>query len=140
MLKAKVHILGTENNYRLIAIVSHLSPHKISWMFNQELGAKFQQTDSVEVLKKNEGGEYRFPVYKFEDERDVLYTLYANKAENSSIIKSIKKVDYVLKCEGVSSKSEFNLFIESIKKLANVLAVFEIDQEQLKTKEHNFFT
>ncbi|NJO89724.1 MAG: IPExxxVDY family protein, partial [Chloroflexia bacterium] len=89
-MKPKVHTLTSENEYKLIGIASHLSPHKISWMFNQELDAKFQQADSVVIIETTDKEEHRFPVYKFEDEGDILYTLYANKLEYSSIIKSIK--------------------------------------------------
>jgi hypothetical protein len=135
-LKPKVHTLTLENEYKLIGIASHLSPHKISWMFNQELGAKFQQADSLVIVEKE---EYRFPVYKFEDDGDILYTLYANKLERSSIIKSIKKIDYILKCEGFISARGFEQYLDKLKKVKNILTAFEIELEQLKSKEKEVF-
>ncbi len=138
-MKPKVHTLTLENEYKLIGIASHVSPHKISWMFNQELGAKFQQADSLVIIEKINKEEHRFPVYKFEDEGDTVYTLYANKLEHSSIIKSIKKIDYVLKCEGFSSSKEFEQYLDKLKKVKNILTAFEIELEHLKTKEKEIF-
>ena len=105
-------------------------------MFNQELGAKFQQADSLVIVEKE---EYRFPVYKFEDDGDILYTLYANKLERSSIIKSIKKIDYILKCEGFISARGFEQYLDKLKKVKNILTAFEIELEQLKSKEKEVF-
>ncbi len=138
-MKPKVHTLTIESEYKLIGIVSHLSTHKISWLFNQELGAKFQQADSL-ILKGSDKIEHKFSVYKFEDEGNILYTLYSNKQEQLNLIKSIKKVDYILKCEGFSTDSSFLSYIERLKKLKNVIAVFEIDAEQLKNKEKENFS
>lgn len=107
-------------------------------MFNQELGAKFQQTDSL-IVKNADKKEHKFAIYKFEDTGDVLYTLYSNKQDRLNLLKSIKKVDYILKCEGLTSELLFFAYLDKVKKLKNILAAFEIDVEQLKSKEKEIF-
>jgi len=138
-LKPKVHKLSIESEYKLIGIASHLSTHKISWLFNQEMDAKFQQSDSLMVSEKGANEAIKFSIYKYEDVGDVLYTLFTNKAEQSNLIKSIKKIDYVLKCEGFMSDNLFQKYLKKIKKLKNILTAFEIDVTLLKNKEKEFF-
>ena len=107
-------------------------------MLNQELGAKFQQADSL-IVKGGDKKEHKFAIYKFEDIGDVLYTLYSNKQDQLNLLKSIKKIDYILKCEGLTSDSMFLAYLDKVKKLKNILAAFEIDLEQLKSKEKEIF-
>ncbi len=107
-------------------------------MFNKELGAKFQQADSLIVTDKDEK-EHRFSIYKFEDVGNVLFTLYTNKQDQLNLLKSIKKIDYILKCEGFASELLFSAYLDKVKKLKNILAAFEIEDEQIKSKEKEIF-
>ena len=138
-MKQKVHTLSLERDYRLIGIASHLSAHKISWLFNQELGARFQQADSLLIVEKANQETLKFPTYKFEDDGDVVYNLYSNKAERSTLLKSVKKIDYILKCERLVPGEAFSKYLDKIRKLKNILTAFEIDLSLLKTKEKEYF-
>lgn len=138
-MKTKIHTLQPERDFKLIGIASHLSPHKISWLLNEGLGAKFQQSESLLVKEKNSSESIKFPTYKFEDEGDSLFTFYANKVERTLLQKSIKGIDYIIKYEGVQAERMIDLYIEKIKSLKNILTAFEIDLEQLKNKELDLF-
>lgn len=139
-MKTKVHTLSTEKDFKLIGIASHLSAHKISWLFNEGLNSKFQQSENLILTDKNTSALHKFPTYKYEDEGDSLYTLYSNRTEQSILLKSIKNLDYILKYEGFITEITLNEYVEKIKKLKHILTAFEIKIEQLKTKEREIFT
>lgn len=138
-MKTKVHTLLSEKDYRLIGIASHLSAHKISWLFNEEINSRFQLSENLIVEDKKTNEAYKFSTYKFEDEGDDLYTLYANRTEQSILLKSIKNIDYIIKYEGFMSENTFNQYLQKIKQLKNILTAFEIDKTQLKQKERELF-
>lgn len=138
-MKPKVHTLFSESNYKLIGIASHLSAHKMSWSLNEELGAKFQLAESLIVEERNKIEPQNFPVYKYEESPEVLFTLYSNKIERSLLLKSLKEVDYIIKYEGELSEFSFSNFLNKVKKIKNILTAFEIDKEHLKSKELSLF-
>jgi len=138
-LKTKVHTLLSEKDYKLIGIASHLSAHKISWLFNEELNFKFQQSENLIIEDKKANQSHKFSTYEFEDEGDDLYTLYANRTEQAILLKSIKNIDYVIKYEGLMSENAFDQYLQKIKQLKNILTAFEIDLTQLKPKERELF-
>jgi len=48
-LKAKVHTLSSDKISQIIGIASHLSDYKLSWLFNEQLNFKFQQSDDINI-------------------------------------------------------------------------------------------
>lgn len=112
----------------------------MSWSLNEELGAKFQLAESLIVGGKNQTEPKNYPVYKYEESPEVLYTLYSNKLERSLLLKSLKEVDYIIKYEGELSEISFNNFLNKVKKIKNILTAFEINKEQLKSKEQSLFS
>ena len=139
-MKQKVHTLSNDKNFKLIGIASHLSPYKLSWSLNKELDARFQQSENLILSDKSSTKPLIFSTYKFEDGNDSLYTLYSNRSEDAVLLKSIRNIDYVLKYEGIISDQLFKLYIEKLKKIRNILTAFEIDNEQIKPKEWEYFS
>jgi hypothetical protein len=134
-LKAKIHTLLEDQEFKLIAIASHLNDYKISWLLNEELKCKFQQSNDLEIHDQKNKTNSKFGVFIFEESGDSIYTLYSNRSGNEILLKSIKNIDYILKYEGQQSELELKEFIEKLKKVKNVLTVFEIDKSSLKPKE-----
>ncbi len=135
LLKAKVHTLSGEKDYKLIGIASHLSDYKLSWLLNEELDFKFRQSEEIifEAYKSLETS--KFSVYKSEDENDTIYTLFSNRSDMAILVKALKNIDYILKIEGELSNPQLLELVEKIKKLKHILTAFEIDQNSLKSKE-----
>jgi len=138
-LKAKVHTLSNDRIFKLIGIASHLSDYKLSWLFNEQLNFKFQQSEDILIEVPKSQSSFKFSTYKYEDETDLLYTLITNRSEMSVLIKSLKNIDYFLKIEGEISKTQLSVLIGRIKKIQNILTIFEIDQSTIKPKEIDFF-
>jgi hypothetical protein len=136
-LKAKVHTLASDKEFRLIGIASHLSDYKLSWLLNEELDFKFHQSDDILIESAKPIESYKFSTYKYEEEGDILYTLFSNRSNMAILIKAHKNVDFILKIDGKVSNPELIELIEKIKKLKNILTAFEIDKNSLKSKEND---
>jgi hypothetical protein len=138
-LKAKVHTLSGDKEFRLIGIASHLSDYKISWLFNEELNFKLNHSEDI-TDSSNKNEIHKFTTYKYEVERDLLYTLISNRSEMSVLVRAHKNLDFILKIEGTISDNQLSNLIEKIKKLKNILTAFEVEKENLKIKEIDLLT
>ncbi len=139
-MKPKIYTISEEKDFKLIAISSHLSDYKISWLLNQALKTKFQQSEDLLVVKiATQNVQSKFTTFKFEDEADIIYTLYSIRSDNDILLKSIKNIDYVIKFQGHISDTEIENILGKIKKLNNILTAFKIDFKELKNKEIELF-
>jgi aminopeptidase-like protein len=138
-LNTKIHSLSDDPDFKLIAIASHLNDYKISWLFNEELKYKFKQTDDLIVSENKNQTNVRYTVFVSENETDSTLTLYTNRCGNNILLKSLKNIDYILKCQGYFSNYQLVEFIEKIKKLKNILTVYQIDLTSFKPKEIEVF-
>ena len=139
LLKAKVHTLANDKDFKLIGIASHLSDYKISWLLNEELDFKFQQSEDITLKAAKSLETHKFSTYKTEDEKDTIYTLFSNRTDLAIFIKALKNIDFILKLEGEVTNFHVQELIGKIKKLRNILTVFEIDPNSLSSKERDLF-
>jgi hypothetical protein len=138
-VKTKIHSLSDDQNYCLIAIASHLNNYKISWLLNEEMNFKFQQSEDLIVQDQKNGNTSKFGVFTYEEDTESIYTIYANRSGNEVLLKSNKNIDYILKYQGNLSTFQIKPLIEKLKTLKNILTVFEIDKSGLKIKESELF-
>jgi hypothetical protein len=138
-MKAKIHTISEEDDFKLIAIATHLNDYKISWLLNEEMNCKFQQSNDLLITDQINNRTNKFGVYIYENGTDSIFTLYSNHTENEILLKSIKNIDYILKYQGQLSNNQFKQFIDKMKKLKNILTVIEIDKSKLKPKEIELF-
>ncbi|MFN8255333.1 MAG: IPExxxVDY family protein [Bacteroidales bacterium] len=134
-MRTKVHTISGEADFRLIGIASHLSDYKISWLFNEELHFRLSKSDDLVISLASKSGIQKFSTFKYEIESGALFTLISNRSEHAILVKDHKNLDYILKVEGTISASEISVLISKIKKLKNILTVFEIETNTLKSKE-----
>jgi hypothetical protein len=138
-VKTKIHTLPEENDFYLIAIASHLSDYKISWLLNEELNFRFSQSDDLFVSETKTNNHSRFSVFLFED-ADSTYTLFSVRSGNNILLKSIKNIDYILKYHGQASGNHIENLMERMKKMKNIITVFRVDLKSLKPKEIELFS
>jgi hypothetical protein len=138
-VKAKIHNITEEDDFKLIAIATHLNDYKISWLLNEEMNCKFRQSNDLQTTDQQNNTTTKFGVYVYEDGTDSVFTLYSNHAGNAILLKSIKNIDYILKYQGPLSESQIKQFLDKIRKLKNILTVIEIDKSKLKPKEIELF-
>lgn len=134
-MKEKVFKLSVDTSFKLIGIVSYMSTHQVNWMLNKVLDMCFHESGSVTVSNKKTAKKINFPIYVCESSANDLYVLYANKSEFSTLIKSNKKVDYILKYSGSINPEKFTSYLKQIRQTKNILTAFEIDISQLRKGE-----
>ena len=134
-MKTKVHTISGEAEFRLIGIASHLSDYKISWLLNEKLNFRLSKSDDLVLSLPTSKNIQRFSTFKYEIESGLLFTLFSNRSDLAILVKDHKNVDYLLKIEGNISDSEISDLANKIKKLKNIITVFEVEIKTLKTKE-----
>jgi hypothetical protein len=140
VVKTKIHILSEEGDFKLFAIGTQLNDLKISWLFNEEMNCKFQQTSDLIVSDRNKDRINSFGVFMYEDGPDSTFTLYSNRSDNGILLQSIRSINYILKYQGQLSDKQLKQFTDKIRRLKNVLSVLEINKKSLKLKERKLFS
>ena len=133
-------VLTIEEDYdfTLIGISCHTKDYRLCWELNKVLQTDLIRTTDFEINKKSE--QVSFSFYEFIDEANYLeYFLISNRAKNGFLIPEQKKVDFFLMVRGNISESLTKDIIGKINSLSLVLTSFNIDPNQLKSKQNLLF-
>ena len=96
------------------------------------------RTKDYEISKKNEKSSFSF--YEFIDENNYLeFFFISNRSKSGFLIPEQKKVDFFLMIRGNVSESLTKEIIGKINSLSLVLTSFNIDPNQLKSKQNLIF-
>lgn len=146
-------------SYLLFAIHCGLEDYRLAYCLNKVLEIRLERCShdvDFEYLKAS------FPLYEWENEQhDIRWTLVGNicKKEEESIIssgtlfdssiKNIKtyqlipemdQVDFFLKIENDDQSLSQRIILEKIHSIPQVAAVYEIDVQELKSRENLIFS
>ena len=133
-------LLSLEEDYdfQLIGISCHSKDYRLCRELNNILLIDLIRTNDIEVNKKNEVSSCSF--YEFIDEDNHLeYYMISNLGSNGYLIPEQKKVDFFLMVKGSSSSNQMQDIICKINSLSLVLTSFNIDPNQLKSKQNLLF-
>ena len=125
-------------DFELIGICSHVKDYRLSWALNQRFTFDLAKDDNLELNFKGEVRSFSFFSY-IDDENLIEYYLICNRSENGTLIPEEKKADYFLMVRGVFREEEKDSLIKEIDQLKCVLATYNIDIEQLKSKDNLLF-
>jgi len=133
-------LLSLEEDYdfTLIGISCHTKDYRLCWEINKSLNIELIRTVDLEIKKKKEINSFSF--YEFMDEDNYLeYYLIANLGGGGYLIPEQKKVDFFLLLKGNTSNNLTKDIIAKINSLSLVLTSFNIDPNQLKSKQNLLF-
>ena len=133
-------LLNIEEDYDfiLIGISCHTKDYRLCGAINKTLYIDLIRTGDLEISKKGEVSIYSF--YEFLDNDNYLeYYLVSNLASNGYLIAEQKKVDFFLLVKGSTSIDLAKHIICKINSLSLVLTSFNIDPNQLKSKQNLLF-
>ena len=133
-------VLTLEDDYdfSLIGISCHSKDYRICWEINKALHVDLIRSNNYEITRKKEIIKYAF--YVFIDEINYLdYYLIANKGTKGSLISEQKTTDFFLIIKGNISAVQLSDFLVKINALNLVLTAFNIDPENLKSKQNLLF-
>lgn len=147
-----------EYNFRLLGVVCNTKDYLLCHTLNQKLEYDLVKQDDIEFQvqsKTNQEEVYTYSFYKYQDEimkrkihliENKMYTL-PNEQEDGMVeilelnekwihlLPEAKEANFFLQCFGHWSRAEWNAFLKSMREIALITALFEIDPEKLKSKE-----
>ncbi len=133
-------VLTFEEDYdfSLIGISCHSKDYRLCWEINKALSIDMVRTTDLEINKKDKVSTYSF--YEFIDEANYLeYYLISNRGNSGYIIPEQKTMDFFLMIKGNISDNHTKESIAKINSLSLVLTSFNVDPNQLKSKQNLLF-
>lgn len=146
-------LLPDFDNYKLIAIQTHLEDYRLAYLINARIGSKLKRQEEPLYIKKIEAS---FSVFEDQDEQvfiqhhliqntffqeiesqhAVLFKEYFKKKH--CLVSEEKDVDFFLRIED-ASKKYVNDIIENLKNIQEIDHLKEIDTKDVKPDSHLFF-
>lgn len=124
MSKIKVNIEPFEYFYKIIGIASPLKAYKVSYFINSALKINLKRIEDFKVDIKNKKESNSYEQYK-DNEQNISYLLFNNKAIGKNLFKTYKGLDYVLLVKQDSQINFADKIIKDIKetKMFNIVFI-----------------
>ena len=133
-------VLTFEEDYdfSLIGISCHSKDYRLCWELNKALSIDMIRTADLEISKKDKISAFSF--YEFIDEANYLeFYLISNRGNSGYIVPEQKTMDFFLMVKGNISDNHTKECIAKINSLSLVLTSFNVDPNQLKSKQNLLF-
>lgn len=140
MAKFKLDI-EYDYDFILIGISCHLNDYRITWAIGKAFEFQLEKSPKyLEGRKKKDVEPSGHSIYEYIDEENYLeYYVISNRGEQSFLIPEQKQADYFLMVRGTVSSQQKDEFTERLRKIDIIQMVYEINPEQLKSKENLLF-
>jgi len=149
-----------EDEFGLIAIYGDLEEYKMAYLLNKYLKLQLKR-ERRDIDFNHKSVEAYYAHYSFKDQSNFRsYHLVANKFKGApkrilssgslfkeeevrplqvNLVPEYKKVDFFLKIDEELSQKDLNLLVNAISQIPQVLAVYKIDTDLLKSKQNLIF-
>jgi len=149
-----------EEDFRLIAIYCNIEDYKMAYLLNKFVRLQLKR-EREDVDFNHKSLEAFYAHYSFKDPAKLKsYHLVANKFKGApkkilssgslfeeeevrplqvNLVPEYKKVDFFLKIEEELSAKDLNILVHAISKIPQVLTVYKIDTDFLKSKQNLIF-
>lgn len=114
-------------DFSVFAISSHVRGFKLCWNINKELMMDFEMLDD-HVIDNN----LYFSRYSYVCEEGKQYNILKNQSNKGYLIPEYKSINFFLLIDEEEIKRELIL---KLKKVKDILLIFEIKKEQIKNIE-----
>lgn len=114
-------------DFSVFAISSHVRGFKLCWNINKELMMDFEMLDD-HVIDNN----LYFSRYSYVCEEGKQYNILKNQSNKGYLIPEYKSINFFLLIDKEEIKKELIL---KLKKVKDILLIFEIKKEQIKNIE-----
>ncbi len=119
-------------DYKMLAIVSHLKDYTLCYHINQNLRLDLIKYEDIDIAH-NKVDENSFSWYYFKDNiSSTTYYLLGNKNGNRNLIPSQKTVDYFLLIKDIISDKIIIDIVKRLRSISSINAVFDIQMLQIK--------
>ncbi|MGL4908791.1 MAG: IPExxxVDY family protein [Bacteroidales bacterium] len=121
--------LRHDDNFSLLAICAAQVDARMAWLLNQCLRLQFVNQEDI-IRKEANEAESVFPIFMSDDSAlHRTYTLVVNKKNGYALIKSLDKVDFLLKISPALTTSELDILVQEIRHNAEVTTCFDATKE-----------
>lgn len=131
--RVKLHIEQI-NDFILLGVVSSEPDYKLSLALNKKFGISLKNITPVKISREK-GIELLFS--RFSDSAkspDRIFTLTSNRSGKRFLISKLRNVDYILNIHDPDNKNNITKVISSLREIASITAVFNIDIDSIKDK------
>ena len=133
-------VLSLEEDYDfvLIGISCHTKDYRLCWELNKILAVDLTRAENLEISKKNIVSSFSF--YEFIDDANYIeYYLISNRGNSGYLVPEQKTMDFFLMIKGNISNNHTKDCIAKINSLSLVLTSFNVNPNQLKSKQNLLF-
>lgn len=121
----------------LLGIVAPVKDYLMCWHLNKMLGFNFRINTDLEIQLTKKKRTYFFSVYEYVLSSVALtHYLYDNQFDGEYLLPEFKHLDFLWLIKGDFDHKELAPLIQSIKSLPGVQLVVEMNNEQIRNKQH----
>ena len=139
MAKKKL-ILDWDYEFLLFAISCHARDYKLCWHLNKALSVQLSKEEDFEIKFAGSTAVSLHSFYSYFDELNRLkYIIIANRSESGFLVEEHKEADYFLVLDGFHETVDKAELLKKLKSSEVILTAFEIDPNNLKSKQNLAF-
>ena len=130
-----LHQLDVKYDYDflLIAISCFEKDYRMCWLINKQFNIDLARTEDIEVEYKDAKSVHSVFSGEFEDEHCHM-TLIKNRDSEGVLLQELAQIDYLLKIEDYPGEPQE--LTQILREISQVKAVYQIQPENLRHKEH----
>ena len=127
-------------DFTLFGISCHEKDYRICWALNNKLRLEFKKVQDIELKEKKKKENTKYPLFEFIDEEvHREYFIISNRSDSALLIPEQKHADYFLMVRGNFNDAEKEILLKNIKSIQIILTAFEIQPNELKSKQNLIF-
>lgn len=119
------------NEFSFIGISCHLKDYRLSFFINQETGLKLSKIE--DFIQEGEDQRINYPLFYYQcPDTNNNFCLISNHHSEQKLIPALRQFDYFLLVQNNMPESKKKELISKLKKIPNLLAVYEIEFKKVK--------
>ena len=127
-------------DFLLFGISCHHKDYRLCWNLNNKLELDLCKEKDFEIEVDNSGIPAAFSFYSFYDpETHLKYNIVSNRGDRGTLIAEQKHADYFLLVEGENAPEETARLLSGLRSIDLVITAFQLDPNQLKSKQNLLF-
>jgi hypothetical protein len=126
---------------RILGIVAPVKDYRFCWMLNQALGCDFRLNNDIEIQLAKKGRQYFFSIYEYgEPGTSLVNYIYSNQFNGEYLLPEFRHLDFLWLLKGDDVEDGHMSYMQqSIKNIASVQLITELDKDKIKNKIHLVF-
>jgi hypothetical protein len=122
----------SQEEYRVIAIISSLKDYRFTFFLNQVLGIDLIHYDDIAYARTGDV-MCTYSWFFFHDTQlHTNYYLISNKHTGGTLLATVKEADYLLLIKNLTDPDRVQQLVSDIRTITNVVTAFEVQPQSVK--------